>query len=447
MKRREIFTRNLQIALEAVQSNKLRSLLTALGIIFGVAAVIAMMAIGSGAEKEILDQIKLVGVHNIVIEPVVEQVEEQVKSVEDEKNENKFSPGLTLETEQDIRALLPNVVDTSPEIVLETQVIINGLRRSTKLIGVKPSYFDISDFELYAGNHFTGTQLENGLPVCILGSSAAGKFFSKVDPIGKKIKVGSAWLQVIGVLEPKAITDQSMENLGIRNYNMDIYTPIQTMLIRYVNRARVNLSADRIRFNEFEDTQAEQPVVSKNYHQIDRLTIQVEESEQLASTAEVLNRFLRRRHNDVVDYQITVPELLLKQQQRTKEIFNMVLGIIAGISLLVGGIGIMNIMLASVLERIKEIGIRMAIGASRKDIIMQFVLEAIIISVSGGLLGVVLGISISKLIQAIVDIPTIVSIGSIVISFSVAASIGLVFGILPARKAALMDPISSLRHE
>lgn len=443
---REVFSRNIQIALEAVQANKLRTLLTALGIIFGVAAVIAMMAIGNGAEKEILDQIKLVGVNNIVIEPVVEQIEEKVSAGQTSNKAEKklFSPGLNLQTARDITELLPNISEISPEIVLETQVISSGIRRSTKLIGVTPAFFEISDFDLQNGNYFTDEQLEQGLPVCILGSSVAGKFFSNTEPMGKKIKVGNNWLDVIGVLEPKSITEQSLENLGIRNYNMDIYTPIQTMLIRYVNRTKI--SAEQLE-KARREKEEEANITISNYHQIDRLVVQVNESEQLSPTAEVLNRFLKRRHRDVVDYQITIPELLLKQQQRTKEIFNMVLGIIAGISLLVGGIGIMNIMLASVLERIKEIGIRMAIGASKSDIIMQFVLEAIIISISGGLLGVILGISISKLIQQIVEIPTIISISSILISFSVAASVGLVFGILPARKAANMDPITSLRHE
>ena len=185
----------------------------------------------------------------------------------------------------------------------------------------------------------------------------------------------------------------------------------------------------------------------KNYHQIDRLVIQVDETNRMTATAEVLSRLLERRHYNVVDYEIEIPEMLLKQQQRTNDIFNYVLGAIAGISLLVGGIGIMNIMLASVLERIKEIGLRLSIGARKDDVVQQFLFEAVMISVSGGLIGVILGITLAYLVSAFAEIPTIVTFSSIILSFGVAATIGLIFGIAPARKAASQDPITSLRYE
>jgi putative ABC transport system permease protein len=184
-----------------------------------------------------------------------------------------------------------------------------------------------------------------------------------------------------------------------------------------------------------------------NYHQLDRLVIQVSETDQLAATAEIMARMLERRHYGVVDYEITIPELLLKQQQRTKKIFNVVLGAIAAISLLVGGIGIMNIMLASVMERIKEIGLRLAVGADQRDIVFQFLFEAVLISVSGGLAGIFLGWILAIIVSKVADIPTIVSIFSILLSFGVAASVGLIFGITPARRAAEQDPIASLRYE
>jgi putative ABC transport system permease protein len=184
-----------------------------------------------------------------------------------------------------------------------------------------------------------------------------------------------------------------------------------------------------------------------NYHQLDRLVIQVGETESLTPTAEILSRLLERKHYGVVDYEIEIPELLLKQQQRTNDIFNYVLGAIAGISLLVGGIGIMNIMLASVLERIKEIGLRLAIGAQKTDIIQQFLFEAVMISISGGIIGVALGITLAVLVSSFANIPTVISFTSIILSFGVAATVGLIFGIAPARKAALQDPITSLRYE
>ena len=185
----------------------------------------------------------------------------------------------------------------------------------------------------------------------------------------------------------------------------------------------------------------------KNYHQLDRLVIQVYNADQLSATADVINRLLKRKHNNVVDYEISIPVQLLQQQQDTKEIFNFVLSAIAGISLLVGGIGIMNIMLASVLERTKEIGTRLAIGAKKNDIITQFLFEAVLISLSGGIIGVILGILSSVFISRFADIETMVSYGSVFLSFGVASSIGLIFGISPARKAANQNPIESLRYE
>ena len=191
----------------------------------------------------------------------------------------------------------------------------------------------------------------------------------------------------------------------------------------------------------------EEQLEAKNYHQLDRLVIQVEQTNQLQPIAEIISRMLERRHYDLVDYEIEIPELLLKQQQRTNDIFNYVLGAIAGISLLVGGIGIMNIMLASVLERIKEIGLRLSIGAKKTDIIQQFLFEAVMISVTGGIIGVILGVSLAFLVSSVADIPTVISFMSIVLSFGVAATVGLIFGIAPARKAANQDPITSLRYE
>jgi putative ABC transport system permease protein len=233
---------------------------------------------------------------------------------------------------------------------------------------------------------------------------------------------------------------------------MDVYAPIQTVLIRYKNRALItrDMLLKSQRFSRgmiIMSGNNEEDQGTTNYHQIDRLVVQVNKTELLNPIAEVLSRILERRHFHVIDYQITIPELLLKQQQRTNQIFNFVLGAIAGISLLVGGIGIMNIMLASVLERIKEIGLRLALGAKREDIIFQFVFEAIMISITGGLIGIVLGVSLAMLVSNFADIPTIITFSSIILSFGVAATVGLVFGIAPARKAAKQDPIASLRYE
>jgi len=444
---------NLFIAIDAVLANKIRSLLTALGIIFGVAAVIAMLAIGNGAQKEILDQIKLVGVNNIVVKPIIEQKEEKLEEGGGKKEKKKFSPGLTIRDVYGMQQNIPGIERISPEIILDTYIIRNGFRRSAKLVGIVPDYFEIFNFSLREGQMFSEEHMKMGLPVCIIGQSVKAKFFPAENPIGKTIKVGIHWLTIVGVLEERLVSENSISKLGIRDFNMDVYTPLQTVLIRYRNRERVTTESIRLAglrsrgmIND-NNNQQETETERKNYHQLDRLVIQVKETHSLTPTAEVIARMLQRRHYEVVDYEIEIPELLLKQQQRTNDIFNYVLGAIAGISLLVGGIGIMNIMLASVLERIKEIGLRLSLGATKTDVTQQFLFEAMMISISGGILGVILGVTLAVAVSSFAGIPTLISISSILLSFGVAATVGLIFGIAPARKAASQDPITSLRYE
>jgi putative ABC transport system permease protein len=437
---------NFRIALEAIKANKFRSLLTALGIIFGVAAVIAMLAIGSGAKQEILEQIKLVGVNNIVITPISEQKEEKVE-VEEKEEKKKFSPGLNMLDVKSIDEVVPGVIAVSPEIIIETNFVADGLSRTGKLIGVEPDFFEIANFQLEKGKMFNTSQLAHGDQVCIIGKSIQAKFFSKKDAVGSYLKCGPIWLKVIGILEERKISKNSIQNLGIRDYNMDVYTPLKTVLIRYKNRSLVTKAMLNAASMNEEEPQDEDTKKDVSIHQIDRLVIKMADTEKLEKSSEIISRLLQRRHFTVTDFEITVPILLLKQQQRTKDIFNLVLGAIAGISLLVGGIGIMNIMLASVLERIKEIGIRLSIGATKKDIVQQFVFESVLISLVGGIAGIVLGVILSKIVAVVADIPTIISIWSIIISFGVSALTGLIFGITPAKNAANQDPIKSLRHE
>ena len=447
---------NFYIAIEAVIANKVRSILTALGIIFGVAAVIAMLAIGNGAQQEILEQIKLVGVNNIVIEPIIEQKEENLSETSASGMEKKkFSPGLSLQDVAAISEVVPSVQRLSPEIVLETYIIKNGIRRSAKLVGVEPNYFELTSFQLSAGKMFNEQQLIKGSPVCIVGKAIQTKFFPTENPIGKSLKCGPTWLTIIGVLEERIISESSIAKLGIRDFNMDVYTPIRSYLIRYENRELVtksmldenSTSTSRGMGAFAETTTTETATAPVNYHQLDKLVIQVAETDLLNPVAEIISRVLERRHFNVIDYQITIPELLLKQQQRTNQIFNFVLGAIAGISLLVGGIGIMNIMLASVLERIKEIGLRLSLGAKKKDIVTQFLFEAVMISITGGLIGIILGVVLAILVAKFAEIPTIITFTSILLSFGVAATVGLIFGITPAKRAASQDPITSLRYE
>lgn len=449
----------LNIALEAVFLNKFRSMLTALGIIFGVAAVIAMMAIGSGAQQEILDQMKLVGVNNIVITPKPEKTtgessDDESSADQDQgirKEQKRFSPGLTLKDAESIRKILPTVERISPEIIYETDVMKDGRRISTKLTGVTPDFFLVFGLELQEGDMFNEEQMREGIPVCIIGPTIRSRFFPKENPIGKEIKCGHIWLRVIGVLKKQEINQSAIDNLGISDYNNTIYAPIQTILRRYKDRALVTSSSIKGGGGMFFGRDivisfgGSQAGVEKN--QIDKIVVQVKESSMIGPSTEILNRMMTRRHIGSSDFEIKVPELLLRQEQRTKDIFNIVLGAIASISLLVGGIGIMNIMLASVMERIKEIGIRQAIGATKKDIVLQFLSEAIILSITGGLIGILLGLTFSKIITKIAGILTIISPVSILISFGVSVTIGIVFGYMPAKRASMQDPVESLRHE
>ncbi|NOR74410.1 MAG: FtsX-like permease family protein, partial [Draconibacterium sp.] len=291
------------------------------------------------------------------------------------------------------------------------------------------------------GSVFTKKQMENGIPICIIGDNIKNVFFNQEDPIGKNIKCGQVWLKVIGVIERRDFTASASDELGISSTDNKIFIPAKTLVMRFKNRSLV-------RADEVEKLMASRDDKNKkeNLNQLDKIIVQVTETEDLNTTADVIRRMLLRRHNQLYDFEVTIPELLLKQQQRTKGIFNIVLGVIAGISLIVGGIGIMNIMLASVMERIREIGVRQAIGASRKDIIVQFLSESTIISVSGGIIGIVLGVVLSKIISGFFDIKTIISAFSIFISFGVSVLVGVVFGYVPAKRAAEQDPVNSLRQ-
>lgn len=435
------YLNDVNIAIESIIANKVKSILTALGIIFGVAAVISMLAIGNGAQQEILEQMKMVGVNNIIIQPVIESQEAEV--AESIELSNKYSPGLTM---KDLNAIVNEISvinKISPQITKDTYVIQSGIRRSAKLHGVLPEFFDLFNIQILEGKIFTQHQLERGLPVCIISEDVAMRFFSSLKVVGKKIKCGTQWLTIQGVAEKRSV-GESTGKLGLSSGMDVIYIPVQSMLLRYENRAAIS-QTDFVQQNSDEDNN--EPLVNENYNQLNKIIVQVTETEQLSSVANIISRILKRRHLDVEDFEIIIPELLLKQQQKTKDIFNFVLGAIAGISLLVGGIGIMNIMLASVLERIKEIGTRKALGATRKNIEVQFIAESTIISITGGIIGIVLGFIFSILVSKFANILTIISPSSIIVAFGISVSIGIIFGYMPAKKAAKQDPVVSLRSE
>lgn len=445
----------LRAAVEALGHNSLRAALTSLGILFGVASVIAMLAIGKGAEQEILAQMRLLGSNNVIVTPIVEQKEEAAK--DEQEKTKRFSPGLTALDAQSIAAVVPHVRTVSSEVAIQTLATREGRRRTVKLVGVDTTYLDALNLRVAEGGRFAAAQVARGAPVAIIGSGLRARFFTSEPPIGRRIKVGDVWLTVVGVLEARPVSEQTAQRLGIRDANMDVYVPLQTVLMRYRNRAVVtgrdvqNASAEG---NDEESSSsnasrddAARLAERKNQNQLDRLVIRVGDAARVGAVADVVRRMLLRRHNQVVDYEVTVPELLLKQEQRTKTIFNVVLGAIASISLVVGGIGIMNIMLASVLERIREIGVRRALGATQRDVLAQFLAEAVLISVAGGTAGILVGVALATAIERVAGIATIVSVLSVAVAFGVSLSVGLLFGIVPAWRAARQDPVVCLRYE
>jgi len=443
---------NLGIAIDAVQVNRLRALLTALGILFGVAAVISMLAIGSGAKQAILDQMRLIGSNNIIIKAVVPSANK--KAGEGNENSNAtstatkankkrpWSPGLTLLDIHAIQTAIPQVESTSPELSIPINALYQGYTMPVTCNGITNDFFTLNNLSLLSGSFFSRIQSTEAAPVCVIGKDIMIKLFHNESPIGKKLKCGNQSLTVVGVLNSRLTSSESLKTLGLRSYNAEVFIPIQTALIRYEDRSLVT-KKDLSRGNRDNGETKEM----SNYHQLDRAIIQLDDPSSLTASAEVISRILKRRHLDQVDYEIEIPELLIQQQQKTQDTFNMVLAVIAAISLLVGGIGIMNIMLASVLERIKEIGLRRSLGALQNDIVQQFLYEAIFISCIGGIVGIILGITSAKIIASYAQIPTVISLWSVLLAFGVSISVGMIFGFFPAQKAALQDPIKALRVE
>ena len=437
-------------AAEAVGHNKLRAGLTSLGILFGVASVIAMLAIGNGAEQEILEQMRLLGANNIVVTPLVEQKEGKVDK-DDKKESKRFTPGLTYLDAASIAQVIPDVGATSSEVVVNTVITREGRHRSGKIVGVDSTYFRLMNLGLAEGAYFVRPQYNAASAVAVIGQGVKSRFFTTEEPVGRTVKVGNQWLTVVGVLEDRKVSAETAQRLGIRDANMDVYVPLPTMLLRYRNRGEVTQQEMELAAREFSQPDSsetdDQRAEKRNYNQLDKVVVQVDRSAAVPQVADIVRRLLTRRHNEVVDFEITVPELLLKQEQRTKTIFNIVLGAIASISLVVGGIGIMNIMLASILERIREIGVRRAVGATQNDVLAQFLSEAVMISLAGGLAGILTGAILSSIIEHAAKIHTIVSPLSVVVAFGVSVAVGLLFGIVPAWRAARQDPVVCLRYE
>jgi putative ABC transport system permease protein len=406
---------SITVAISNLGRRKLRSFLTMLGMIFGVGAVIAMMSIGAGAERESLRIIENFGIRNIIIQ-AKEFKQEELRQIRTE------SLGLALRDVQALEAVMqPRPAVSAKRLVKTFQVLSETNRSDSRVLGVSSTYPSIQNLALLHGSFFLPFDEESANQVCVLGITAKQKLFGFGDVIGKQIKVNDQWLSVIGVLADANVEKQEFEGVKIQNPNNDIYIPITTSIKKFEKEGLEN--------------------------ELNEVVIQVSEDADLKEQAAAISNLMSAMHNYVDDYSLVVPEKLLEQNQKTQGIFNIVMGAIASISLLVGGIGIMNIMLASVLERTTEIGLRRALGARKRDIRMQFIAEALGLSLAGGIVGVALGYGISRMVAVYSGWSTIITAASIVLSFGVSSMVGLVFGIYPAVQASNLDPIECLRYE
>ncbi len=425
---------SFKIGLSGLRSNKLRAALTMLGIVFGVAAVIAMMSIGEGAKQETLQQIELMGTNNIIIQRV---------TIKQGTNKSKamFSPGLNLNDAKSIKELVPLIEFVTPQREMNNKLVYKSNLVDVKLIGTTPDYPQTFNSKLDEGTFFKNFHMSSYTDVCVIGSDIKQKLFRFEDPLNKKIKLGDLWFDVIGVMAHKNVSPSSGGNLELRNFNEDIYIPLTTMMYKMEPPPTDQSNI------EFFYPGMQEPANVIDRNSVDQLTAKIKNSDQLKETAYLVEKIMERRHYGIKDYTIVLPEELLAQKQKTQRIFNIVMGAIAGISLLVGGIGIMNIMLANILERTREIGVRRAVGATKIDVLSQFIFEALTISVVGGLLGIVVGFFLTSLISTYAEWKTIISPISVILAFVVSVATGLVFGIYPAKQAAEKNPIDSLRYE
>lgn len=402
-------------ALLNLGSHKLRTLLTMLGMIFGVAAVLSMLAIGAGAEREALSVIEQMGLRNIVV---------QAKTFEREQLQilRQDSPGLTRLDAVKLRQALPeSSLVVGKKFLRPYQISSEMGRADSRVVGVEARFPHTGAYALVEGSFFLPIDEEQGNQVCVLGAAARRKLFGLEPAIGRQIKINQEWFTVIGILLEGDVGGRDFEGVRIEDTSNDIYVPLRTLLSRFER----------------------DPVENE----LDEIIVRIPEGHSLQQQAGLISSLMAGMHNQIDDFSLVVPQRLLEQSRRTQQIFNIVMGAIASISLLVGGIGIMNIMLASVLERTSEIGLRRAIGARRRDITFQFVLEAVAISSAGAALGIGLGFALAETVSFYSGWSTLVTPFALILSVSVSVTVGILFGIYPARRAALVSPIEALRYE
>lgn len=407
---------NVRLAISGLVDHKFRSFLTMLGIIFGVASVITMLSIGEGAKREAIAKYQDLGVNNIIVR------EKSLSDADLEEVRAKFSPGLSIQDANTIKEIVPGVEQVASQAEITTDVKYADKSLKSTVIGVSPTYLGMMNYHLQDGELINENHYNQRMKVCILGAGVATTLFQRENPIGQMIKIEDQWLEVIGVLASKTLFTETVGELAARDLNADVYVPLSTFLNRF---SRKNILTSEIQ----------------------QITVQVDNSGRLIEASKLIDELLKRHHFNNSDYNIVIPYELLKQEEKERQIYNFLLGAIAAISLLVGGIGIMNIMLATVMERTREIGIRRAIGARKSDIRDQFVMEAVTISITGGIIGVFLGIALSLTISLFTDVSTYIQLYSIIIAFSFSVIVGICFGYLPAKNAAELKPVDSIRYE
>ena len=428
------FKRLLKLSFKSVWSHRLRALLTVLGIVFGVCSVIAMLAIGEGVSFEVQEQIRQLGSTNIILRSL-KPPEDQSTSAE---RTWLINYGLTYADVERIKSTIPGVSVIVPSRIIRRNVWRGGRRIDCDIIGTVPWYTELTSRRVDRGRFFTPVEVEHKTNVCLLEKASADELFPLDDPLGKTVRVEEDYYRVVGIMAPAANdhSDSSLQppsqetdkDRGVEGHRM--FIPLTAAKSRFgeilMKRSSGSFSAERVELHE--------------------ATIKVARLEDVVETSMIVSDILERHHKKM-DYEIVVTLKLLRSAEKTKRIFNIVLGAIAAISLLVGGIGIMNIMLASVTERTREIGIRRALGARRRDITLQFLVETVFLSATGGVIGVSLGLAIPWFVTRFAHMKTIVTLWSPIIAFSISAVVGIVFGLYPALRAASMDPVEALRHE
>jgi putative ABC transport system permease protein len=413
------FLPEFRLGLENLRAHKLRSLLTMLGMIFGVAAVVAMLSIGAGAQQEVMSFIEQLGVRNLIIEAREAPDNQTLQKV------RKLSSGLSF---SDLRIIQTNLEGISAASARKRFTPSKLMPRplggdSPVVYGVSPAYQAIGNLQVASGRFFDEAETTSAAPVAVMGEAAAAALFGADDPVGRYVKVNDQWFRVIGVAGPQLTVQSDVAGIPAQDRNNIIYVPLYSSVFR------------------LEDGQSSQK------DEIDGIYLQMQTGSDLPAAAALIRGVLDVAHRGAGDFTIISPAELLAEQRRTQRIFEMVMVAIASISLLVGGIGIMNIMLASVLERTREIGVRRAIGARQRDVVRQFLIETTIISLTGGVAGILLGVALSQLIGVLAGWSTIVTTSSIVLAFGVSVAIGIVFGLYPAVRASRLDPVKALHYE